>query len=247
MTASLLLAGAVCCHAQEFRAITNMVPPIKYEQDGKLKGVAADVLQELCRRTGHTLSPEVEYKPLNEAYAMVRDTRGTVLPALALTPQREPDFKWVGPVYRTRIGLISKKSSEFTMSSIALAKQHKIATVIDSGPERALIKAGIPTAHLTRRPSTEAVIRLLADDQVDMIAFAVSPTFHVMLQNGIDPNEFELIYEISSIDLHIAFNRQTHDDIIDEFQTALEALRRPGPDGTSAYDAIILSNFMPFI
>lgn len=247
LAAVLFIGLAGHAHAQEFTAATNMVPPLKYIQNGKLKGVISEILQELLKRTGNSLSPEIKTGPLTQSYAMVRDTPDMLLPGLAITPQRKPEFKWVGPIYTSRFGLIGKKSKQLSISTIADAKQYSITSVAQSAPEKLLLQAGYPAEQVVSSPGTEDAVRLLEEDKVDMLCFAISPAFHVMLLSGIDPHKYEILLELKTMDLYIAFNKETDDAIINALQSALEEIRHPGPDGVSVYETIVRKYFTPDI
>ncbi len=242
---ALSLASLAC--AQGFTVVTNNVPPIKYVEKGELQGVTAEVLKELTNRTGYTVNKTVRELTLQQAYDEVRNTPGTLLPALVRTPQREPDFKWVGPVYTTRAGLIAKKKHNIKLVNLADAKKYVIGTIINSGPERSLIKRGFPVEKMVRCNGTAEIIQAIKADKVDMISFAITPSFYIMLQAGIDPKDYELLKEINSLDLYIAFNRETSDDVIKSFQMTLIEMKKPGKDGSSKYDRIVSKYFFPGI
>lgn len=248
---SLILLLAICAHgvalAEEFTIVTNMLPPIKFVHDGKLQGAAPDILNELLRGTDFSIGKDIEIAPLEEAMRIVKETPGTILPALVKTPQREADFKWVGPIYTSRFGLIAKRSSHIRLRTLNNARPYRIATIINSTPETILLKLGFNEDFMVRNPQATEAVKALDEDRAQLLCFAISPTFHVMMMNGIDPTQYQLVHEIRNTELYIAFNKETDDTVIQALQSALDTLREPKSDGKSRYQDIVDKYFIPFI
>ncbi|MDC0336216.1 hypothetical protein OAN24_04915, partial [Pseudodesulfovibrio sp.] len=125
--------------------------------------------------------------------------------------------------------------------------KYTIGSVTKSGPEKKLLKEGFQEGKLISSTRTADAIRLLAEDEVDLLVFTVSPCYHVMLQAGINPQDYELVHELGSLDLYIAFNPDTADGVITQFQNALNEIRTPDSNGTIIYNAIVLKYFRPII
>lgn len=244
----LTIALASSVLAKDFSVLTNQLPPIKFEKDGEVQGIAGDILIEIMTMAGIPLDrSDFKIVPWKEAYDTTLNTPNTICLAMAQSVQRKPLFKWVGPIYITRIGLIAPKCEGIKVDDLSTLKSRSIATIIDSFPEKFLIRKGLDPASFTRFGKTENAIRALVDEKVDMLAFAQSPTFYTMLQEGVDPNDFELVYEMRTVDLYIAFNKATDDALIAKLQTALEKLKTNKKNGMSAYDRIIFKYFRPAI
>lgn len=242
----LLICPASISLAGDFTVLTNDVPPIKMVSNGMPSGVTGDILLKIMRENGIRIEKgDTKRMPLAQAYDKAKNSPGTVILGLARTPKREPDFKWVGPVYTTSNGLITRKGRTFHLKQVTDAAAYKVGTIKASASERAAFKLGLPRNNVTRFSTTKEAIEQLASGKIDMIVFPKSPAFYLMLQMGIDPNEFTILYEMSSIDIHLAFNKATNDDLLLSLQKSLDALKFPGKEGRSEYDAICGKYFMP--
>jgi len=228
-------------HAETFTVFTNSVPPIKFVEDNKLRGVAGEILDALLRRTNHNVDTVIAL-PLKAAYEQVRLTKNSICPALGRTPQREKHFKWVGPVYSTRFGLIVKKSRFEELKQVN-SSDLIVGSVAHSVPEQKY-REKFPSRNVHKIPSTAQAIRQLSDNTIDILVFALTPAFHLIAHEGLDPHDFVVLNEIDSVDLYIAFNLGTSDLIIQQFQDALEDMKR-SDDKDNEYSRIISRYFVP--
>lgn len=241
---SLVMAAGAA--ADQFTVVSNILPPIKFTRNGKPIGIAVDILKRIARDTDLELdSNAFQFIPWNQAYDMTRDQPRTICLAMARTPDREELFKWVGPIYTTRLGLIAEKTRDVVVGSLEDAHRYSIASVIDSAPEKILLREGYPESRLIRRARVEDSLTLLTSRQVDMFAFAKSPTLFAIMDAGQDPSRYRMVLELMTVDLYLAFNKTTSDDLIKQLQAALDAMKLPGPNGESEYDVTIGSYFVP--
>ncbi|MDC0336217.1 ABC transporter substrate-binding protein [Pseudodesulfovibrio sp.] len=226
--------------------LTNSMPPIKSMQGGKIHGIAGDVLITLLASADITIPTEnMHLVPWKEVYARTRDNPGTIALAMARTPEREDLFKWVGPIYTTKLGLIGKKKRKLVIKKVEDLTKYRISTFIDSTMENLLIAANIPEDSLSRNTKVEHAIYQLALDEVDLLAFAKTPAFYLMQHEGLDPDEYAMVFEMRTVDLYLAFNKATDDELIRAFQMELDTLKKPDANGMSAFDSMLTKYFRP--
>ncbi|WP_157917477.1 substrate-binding periplasmic protein [Pseudodesulfovibrio profundus] len=237
----VLLFTVSSAQAEAFTVFTNTVPPIKFVENNRLKGVAGEILDALLRRTNHSVDTVIAL-PLKTAYEQVRQTKNSICPALGRTPQREKHFKWVGPVYSTRFGLIVKKSRLEELKSVN-SSDLIVGSVAQSVPEQKYRKQ-FPSKKVRQIPTTDQAIRQLAGNTIDVLVFALTPAFHLIAHEGLDPHDYVVLNEIDSVDLYIAFNLHTSDQTIQQFQDALEDMKR-SDDNDNEYKRIISRYFVP--
>lgn len=234
--------------ADGFTIVTNDLPPLKYVENGKLAGVAGDLLAILMERTDqHIDSDHVDVMPFSKAFETVKTRPGTILPCVARTPQRESDLKWVGPIYQTRFGFIAEKSRSIRIETLDDAKKLTLSTVKDSAPDKLSLQRGFSPENMRREATAVEAIRLLDQQEVDLFAFPQSPAYHVMLREGIDPKKYEMVFEFQVVELYIGFNNNTDDVLIEQFQTTLDAMKKLNADGKSEYGEIVSKYFAPWL
>jgi len=89
----IALASGLAAHGAGLRLLTEEAPPNNYIKDGKLTGLAVEVVQEIMRRTGD--AEPIEMMPWARAYRLAQSGQaGSVgLFLTARTPEREGLFQ----------------------------------------------------------------------------------------------------------------------------------------------------------
>ena len=95
---------------------TEDYPPLTFERDGEIAGGGTAIVREIMRRAGVTVS--MQLVPWSRGYAATLRRENTALFVTALTPEREPLFKWVGPVAPDSWVLYAKADSPITAKSL---------------------------------------------------------------------------------------------------------------------------------
>ena len=228
--------------AEKIQYMTEQNPPFNFEADGKIQGIAVDLLLKLSAKTDHPVKlGDVEMYPWPRAYRELQETPGMSLFSMARTEQRENLFKWVGPIFDLTIGLTAKKEKHLKIASVKDLAGLRIGTVLDGAPEQLLIKAGFDTGKLQRVPKPEYNIKKLAADRIDALAFNTASTRYTMKSMGLDPDEYETVFVLKRAQLYYAFNRETDDTFIETMNRALEEIKTPDATEQSIYGEIISS------
>ena len=162
---------------------------------------------------------------------MVRKEANTCLFAMTRTAEREPLFKWVGPIAPTKIVVTAKKGRHIRVGSADELAKFRIGVVRDDVGEQLLAKAGIDVARMDRSSNLDAVIKKLSRGRVDVMAYEGNVTAWTLKSLGFNAADYETIHVLKEGEVYYAFHRSTPDSVIDTLQKALNALR---DDGTQA-------------
>ena len=239
MMLSVTLSGAAMAQSA-FTIMTEELPPFNFEQEGVVQGISADVLMRLMDMVGNQIErSSIQIVPWARGYNKVLEEPGTVLFSMARTEQREPLFTWVGPITDLTLGLIAPKEKKILINSIEDAKGYRIGSIRDGAPEQLVIKAGIEESSLDRISQPDLNIKKLQAGRIDMFAFNVPTTFYLMIQMGLDPNDYEVVYTLKEAQLYFAFHHDMDAAFIARMNTALEELKQPDSTGKSEFDRIV--------
>lgn len=236
----LLLLSSTVTAQQNLTIMTEKLPPFNFDQNGEVVGISADLLVMAMEKAGAPIArADIRLMPWPRAYQAVQEKPGTVLFSMARTEQRENLFKWVGPIQELSIGLIAPKSKQIKIGTIEDAKKYKIGTIREGAPEQLVIQAGIPEESLDRIADPALNIKKLQAGRIDMFAFNVPTTFYMMLQAGMDPIDYEVVYTLKKTALYYAFHKDTDDAFIQKLNAAVAALKHPDDSGESPFDGIV--------
>ena len=96
LLACLLLASPARAEQAPLQFYTEEYAPVSFLQNGIADGMASELVRALLQRLGETAS--IQVVPWSRGYHIVQNTPGTALFATIRNAEREPHFKWVGPI-----------------------------------------------------------------------------------------------------------------------------------------------------
>ncbi|HDQ13719.1 MAG TPA: transporter substrate-binding domain-containing protein [Sediminispirochaeta sp.] len=230
--ALLLIIPAFSVSAQsidDLSLYTEEYPPFNFEENGELRGITIDLMDEMLERAGSSLGKEdIQLVPWNNGYQRTQNQPNTALFATTRTAQREEMFKWVGPIAPTTIVLTAKKSSNISINGASDINQYSVGTVRADVGEQLLQELNVSRSSIDSAPSPEANVRKLAADRIDLWAYEASVAKWLIKSHGYDPNEYEAVYTLSEGELYFAFNPQVPQSVLNQLQNALDDIKADG-------------------
>ena len=204
---------------------TEDYPPLTFERDGEIAGGGTAIVREIMRRAGVTVS--MQLVPWSRGYAATLRRENTALFVTALTPEREPLFKWVGPIASTRGQLYALKARNLKIESLAEAgRVRQVAVPRDWYLHEILVKAGLTNVHAVANPLQ--TLRMLDAGRVDLVALNDVNIEPMAREAGLDPERFLPVYLVSESPKYIAFSRLTDDAIVNVCRQALAGMIADG-------------------
>ncbi len=212
-----------------FHIMTEDWVPYQYEKDGKLEGVAVDLLVLILDRIGSIQTrKDINIYPWARGYDMLQHIENTILFSTTRTLEREHLFEWVGPIFQNSTFLIGKKSKHFRINSADELKNYRIGTIIDDASELYLIRLGVPLKQFQRNTTSLNNLKKMGIDRIDMIVSGWIAFENDAKRLSMNPNHYEKVYHIETADVSYAFNIKTPDWIIQKFQSALDEIKSEG-------------------
>jgi polar amino acid transport system substrate-binding protein len=207
------------------RLYTEDSPPSSYTENGQIKGLSTEIVQEILRRIGQ---PEtITLVPWARGYKLAQSDADTALFSTTRLPQRETTFSWVGPLYRQRWGLYRWKDSGIKITDIEAAKQVKrIGTYPQDAKMQYLQALGFKNLIPTNKNITN-IIRLERGD-IDLWVSSDFNMPHLARQAGVSPDQLELAYAFYRVGNYIAFSKATSPHVVRLWQAVLDEMKSDG-------------------
>ncbi len=235
----LLLAAASAKAAlpDDYRVVmlTENFPPFNMAADGKnyaadrnVSGINADIVREMFKRADIDYSLTLRF-PWERIYNQVLDKPDQGLFSTTYTPEREPLFKWVGPLASTGWVLLAPPGSPLRLSSLEQARQYRVGAYKDDAVSQHLESKGFEPINSLR---DQANIGKLLKGQIDLWATTDPVGPYLAKQEGVSGLVTALRF--NDAQLFLALNKQTPDDVVARLQKALDEMRDDG-----AIDAIM--------
>lgn len=220
---SILSASAPAVEPQDLKYLTEDYAPSNYVENGKLTGIAVEILRAMWNQMG-VGEQKVQVLPWARGYHMVSNEPNCVLFAMTRSAEREPLFKWVGPIYRGNYTLYSAATRPVALKSLEDAKKYRVGAIRDDFSEKDLQAKGFPSSSIVPVDSAAQLIRMLLLGRIDLVYLysdtvkAFAPTVNAR------ESDFYPSFLVSSSVLYYAFSKGTDDEIVRRHQSALDAI-----------------------
>ncbi len=204
---------------------TEDSPPSAYEENGRLKGLSVEIVQEILRRIGRP--DTISIVPWARGYALAQTDADTALFSTTRLPQRDDLFSWVGPLYRQRWGFYRWKGSGIDITNIDAAKKVKrIGTYHQDAKMQYLEALGFENLVPTNKNITN--IMHLERGNIDLWVSSDFNVPHLARQAGVSPDLLELAYTFHTVGNYIAFSKATSPHVIRLWQAVLDEMKSDG-------------------
>ena len=224
--------------ANDIKMMTENYPPYNMEIDGELQGLSIDVIESMLKQMHLKKDKyDIELLSWSKGYSSALNIKDNMVFSTTRTKSRENLFKWVGPISKTTIGIISLKSKNIVIKNISDLEKYKIGAIKKDIGETLLLENKIPRNNIDSIDGINSLATSfykLERDKIDMFSYETKVAKYSAELNGYDVSEYEVIHILENNQLYFAFNKQTSDDIINKWQKALDTIKSNG-----TYDKII--------
>lgn len=222
----IIFFSSVCVSAQDLTIYTEASGDAQMvDENGKLTGSVVELFQELQKRVGNRSI--IELVPWARGYKALQENANTILFSVTRTPEREKLFKWVGPVIRAKWYFYAKKGSGIKIQKLEDAKKvTRIGTYKDDAREQFLKQNGF--TNLESAPNNEPNFKKLVLNRVDLIVLTNVGAGITAKKAGYTMEDIEVVFEIKSTDLYIAFSSGTSDETVERWRSALGVMKKDG-------------------
>lgn len=233
----VLAASARAALPDDYKMVllTENFPPFNMAADGKnyaadrnISGINADIVREMFKRAGISYSLTLRF-PWERIYNQVLEQPNQGLFSTTFTPEREPLFKWVGPLASTGWVLLAKPDSDMRLTSLEQAKQYRIGAYKNDAVSQHLEGKGFEPVNSLR--DQENVSKLLRG-QIDLWATTDPVGPYLAKQEGV--SGLTTVLRFNDAQLFLALNKQTPDEVVSKLQKVLNEMKSDG-----AIDAIL--------
>lgn len=220
-------------HAETpLRLLTEDFPPYQYyEGSGETKsltGISIEVVKALQEKIGN--ADEIKVLPWSRALKMLRTQPNTALFSTVRTPEREKQFKWVGPIAVAEVVFFKKKGSPINFTSLEEAKNvGKIGVTKNIATHEMLVNLGFENLDVMQSGADKKNLKRLLKGRIDIYPTAHYAGIFIAKEEGVI-DQIEMIPNVKLLmgHLYIAFSKDTDDQIIHKWQVGLDTLRSEG-------------------
>jgi polar amino acid transport system substrate-binding protein len=212
---------------EKINLLTQNFAPFSMSVDGKnfareqsISGIDADVVAALFKRAGVPYEMTLRF-PWSRVQKLAEQSPGFAVFSLSRTAEREPKYKWVGPLSEIQIVLLKMPGSPISLASLEDAKQYRIGSKGGSVGSQYLINRGFDLQNsLIKTPEK------LKAGQFDLWATTNPSGEYEAMQAGI--GSLDVALTLAKVDLYLAMNKETPDEVVQTLQRTLDEMKQEG-------------------
>ncbi|AXP03932.1 MULTISPECIES: ABC transporter substrate-binding protein [Pseudomonas] len=222
-----LLLGTVDARAEEYQVVTEEWAPYNYQENNQLTGMTTEIVRAIMTLTGSDF--EVLLQPSMRATQILKHRPKTIMYSLFRTPEREPLYKWVGPIVEESIHPYQLANTPPVNSLEQLLHAPQITTRHAGLVPQMLQSLGFNNLDKSATESKLLYRMLLAGRTGIIIGDTDAGVAYYSRQLNIAPGTLRRIpIELYRSSLYIAFSPDSEDEVVAAWSRALEQLRRSG-------------------
>lgn len=222
----LFLLCTTLAQASHLSFYTEIYPPLSYyNQHQELTGASVEVVKHI-HQSLHQRLPSIHVRPWAHAFKLVKSHNNKVLFTTARTPDREGQFKWVGPLFNTKRHLYATQSSLPQLVRQTPVTSIKISVTRHSAEYSLLKSLGFKRLDLQMyaKGHPKRVSRGRSDAWVaNELSFK-----HRIHHTQLELKDFTNIYPLGNEALYIAFSKNIPQSTIEQWQETLNHIKATG-------------------
>jgi len=219
--------------------VTEEYPPFNYLENGVPSGLSVELIKTACERAGIPFNVgDIRFMAWSDAYRMALSRNNTGLFSMARTPEREPLFRWAGPLMQCPVVLFAQNTSLRT--SRPENRDLRVVVIRDDIGLYVAKEAGIAEKNIFQVTTPAEAVQRLVDGTSDVWVYGQYPGESLIQTIAEDPESFYILDDLGRSTYYIAFNPNTDQKIIDAIQTGLDAMKQDRRDeGSTTYEKIV--------
>ena len=208
--------------ADEWTVYTEPLPPVHYEENGKIVGIATEIVEELFRRSGH--HAHIEMYPWKRSYYMVQKDKNSFIFTLNRTPKRESLFEWIGPILTKRTYLYKMRGrSDIKLTKLEDAKKWITGVILGHSLTTQLEDLGFKeNVNIIKTTNKSIQTKLFLNKRCDLITGNEYTIYRAMKSAGLTMNDIEPALFISSSGYYLGAHPETDPELLEDLQETIE-------------------------
>ncbi|MBS7662377.1 ABC transporter substrate-binding protein [Pseudomonas lalucatii] len=216
---------------ENFPPFNMAVDDKNFARDDAIDGISAEIVRAMFKRAGIDYSLSLRF-PWDRLYRLTLDKPNYGLFSTTFTPERQPLFKWVGPIAKSGWVLLAAPGNNLSVGSLKEAAQYKIGAYKNDAVSQHLESQGLQPVNALR---DQLNVQKLLKGQIDLWATTDPVGRYLAKQEGV--SGLTTVLRFNEAELYLALNKETPDEVVQRLQKALDELRSEGfvDDMTSSY------------
>lgn len=201
---------------------TEAAPPYSVREGEHVIGIGADTVREIMGRAN--IDHTIELLPWKRAYTAALERSDACVFSTTRTPEREPLFKWIGPIGEADWVLMARADRKLRLDSLDDARDYRIGTYNGDARDQYLRTRGF---KVDPAPNDLLNLRKLMANRIDLWAASIRRGSVTLSRMGY-AEKVVPVFVFNRIRVYLACNRAVPDAMTARMAAAFEAMGRDG-------------------
>ena len=219
---AMATASAAPPSAPRLYLTTETSAPSSMLDGDRVVGIATDKLRLATARAG--IEADFTLLPWKRAYATAQQRPDACVYSTTRTLEREPLFKWVGPLDTAQWVLMARADRQLRLASLDDARAYRIGTYHGDARDAYLRGRGF---EVDTAPNDFLNPQKLLQGRIDLWAASWRAGSTVLAKNGWDKRIVPVL-AFHRIDVYLACNRAVPDALVERLNAQLVEMARDG-------------------
>jgi len=221
----MLALGCAALQAQTVPRLflaTELAPPYSVREGEQVVGIGADTVREIMVRA--RIDHKIELLPWKRAYTAALERQDSCVFSTTRTPEREPLFKWIGPIGEADWVLMGRADRKLQLDSLDDARRYRIGTYNGDARDQYLRKLGF---NVDPAPNDLLNLRKLMANRIDLWAASIRRGSATLERMGY-ADKIVPVLVFNHIRVYLACNRALPDELAARMSSALASMEQDG-------------------
>ena len=223
----LLFSGQVL--AADLTMMVGENPPFNSIRDGKPRGIAVDIVDEMLRRAALSADYPSNHS-WSRSFNMAQNQKNHCIYLIDRIPEREALFTWIGPVAYSQWTLFALKKRKISLNKLEDAKKFTLAGQLRDAQSTWLAARGFKIDYSI---SEKQSLQKLLAERVDLYPGALLTIDEIARDNQLDIGAVEPVLVFNKTEAFIGCSRASDEKIIGRLKTALESMKADKKSNTA--------------
>jgi polar amino acid transport system substrate-binding protein len=201
---------------------TETSAPYSMREGDRVIGISTDMVRAILDRSG--IAYTIDVLPWKRAYTEALERRDGCVYSTTRTPEREPLFKWIGPIGEADWVLMARADRKLKLQTLDDARPYRIGTYNGDARDVYLRERGF---HVDPAPNDLTNPRKLMLGRIDLWAASTRRSDLTLGRLGY-AGEIVPVLVFNRIHVYLACNRAVPDELVTRMNGAVEAMERDG-------------------
>jgi polar amino acid transport system substrate-binding protein len=214
--------------ADAYHVVTEEWAPYNYLENKQITGMTTDIVRAIMARTGDHF--DIELVPSMRASYVLKGHARTIMFSMFRTPERETQFKWVGPIVEEAIYPYQLATAQPPVTTLQQLLQAPQITTRQAGLLPDTLEAkGFTNLDRSANGNLQLYRMLMARRTGIIVGDTPTGVAYYSRQLNIAPGTLRQIpIELYRSSLYIAFSSDSDDKLVAAWASALEQIKQSG-------------------